>query len=54
MHLSDLKASEVTLRNSLEKEKTKEFRDDIRYALRLTRVRVRRLEHRAGIISKGA
>ena len=53
MDLPSLKASEVTLRNNLEKEKTKECRDDIKFALRFARVRVRRLERRAGIISEG-
>ena len=49
MDLPSLKASEVTLRNNLEREKTREFAADIRYALRFVRVRRKRLEGRLGI-----
>jgi len=50
MHtLSDLKASEVKLRESLKKERIPGFKSDIRYALRIVRVRRKRLEGRLGI-----
>ena len=49
MDLPTLKASEIILRNNLEREKTKEFISDIRYALRFARVRRKRLEGRLGI-----
>ena len=47
--LRDLKASEINLRNSLERERTHEFKADIRYALRIVRVRRKRAEHELGI-----
>ena len=53
MHtLSDLKASEVKLRESLKGEMIPSFRKDIRYAYRLVRARVRLEERKAGIISR--
>ena len=53
MHkLSDLKASEVRLRESLRKERIPTFKSDIRYAYRLVRARVRLEERKAGIISR--
>jgi len=42
--LTDLKASEVTLRNNLEAEKTKVFADDIKHKLKDVRKRRKELE----------
>ena len=49
MKLSDLKASEVKLRESLKHEHIPTFKLDILYAYRFVRARRRRLEARAGI-----
>ena len=52
MHkLSDLKAAEVTLRNSLETEKHPTFRADIAYALKMARIRRVMAERAIGIQS---
>jgi len=50
MHeLRDLKASEVKLREFLRNEHKKEFKADIRYALKLVRVRRIKAERILGI-----
>ena len=50
MHtLSDLKASEVKLRESLKNERIPEFRADIEWAYRFTKARRRLVERRLGM-----
>ena len=53
MHtLSDLKGSEVKLRESLRKERIPEFKADIKYAYRFVRGRRKIMEKRLGIGAK--